>query len=346
MESKSISRRSFLGKSTATAGVMALGATGISYSANVQGNSNAKLPREVWIATTSQMGLQAETPVEMVEMMRKIMEKAIIHRPDIICLPETFLTANVKKKINLAEKLETSKKILEDYAAFARKNKCYLIVPVYTSEKGKAYNGAVVINRQGEKMGEYRKIHTTEGELRSGISPGPLKPPVFKTDFGTIGIQTCYDILWDDGWKSLRQQGAEMVFFNAAYSGGQTVNAKAWQHKYVVVSSTRKHTAKICDISGDEIVQTGFWDSNLICAPVNLEKAFLHTWPAVQKFDEIRAKYGRKIKITNYHEEEWSIIESLSPDVLVKDVLREFDIKTHEQHTADAEIAQVNARKK
>ena len=39
-------------------------------------------------------------------------------------------------------------------------------------------------------------------------------------------------------------------------------------------------------------------------APVNLEKAFLHTWPYVHRFDEIQAKYGRKIRIRNFAEEE------------------------------------------
>ena len=346
MESKSISRRNFLEKSAATTGLMAFGAAGISKSSFSQGTATGKLPREVWIATISQMRLAADTPEEMVRLIFSNMEKAIIHQPDIICLPEAFLTANVRKRLTLSEKVETSTRILKMFSAFSKQNNCYLVCPVYTSERGKSYNSAVVIDRHGEQIGEYRKIHTTEGEIRSGITPGPLKPPVFETDFGLIGIQICFDILWDDGWKSLKQQGAEIVFFPAAYPGGQMVNTKAWQHKYVVVSSTRKLTSKICDISGDVVVQTGFWDSNLICAPVNLEKVFVHTWPYVNRFDEIRAKYGRKIKITNYHEEEWSIIESRSPDILVKDVLKEFNLKTFEQHTTDAEIAQVNARKK
>jgi len=347
MESKSLTRRNFLGKTVATAGFTAFGAVGVSNSSYANDyNNSGKLPREVWIATVSQMGLRAEDPEQMCRLILKIIEKAVVYQPDIVCLPEGFATSLIEQKKELAEKVEISSMVLDTFSAFSKQNRCYLICPVYTSEKGKIFNSAVVLNRLGETMGEYRKIHPTEGEIMAGITPGPLNPPVFKTDFGTIGVQICFDSLWDDGWQALRQQGADIVFWSSAYSGGQVINAKAWQHKYVVVSSTRKNTAKICDIGGDVVAQTGIWDNNLICAPVNLEKAFLHTWPSVNRFDEIRAKYGKKIKITNHHEEEWSILESLSPDLFVKDILEEFNLKTHEQQMRDAEIAQNETRKK
>lgn len=346
MKSNSISRRNFIGTTATTTGLAALGAVGISNRSYAHDNPDSgKLPREVWIATVSQMGLRAENPEQMCRLILRILEKVLIYQPDIVCLPEGFASSLVEQKNELAEKVEISAMVLNLFSAFSKQNRCYLICPVYTSERGKTYNSAVVFNRLGETMGEYRKIHPTEGEIMAGISPGPTKPPVFKTDFGIIGVQICFDSQWDDGWKALRQQGAEIVFWSSAYSGGQVINAKAWQNKYVVVSSTRKNTSKICDIAGDVVAQTGIWDNNLICAPVNLEKAFLHSWPSVNRFDEIRAKYGKKIKITNHHEEEWSIIESLSPDILVKDILKEFDLKTHEQQTNDAEIAQNNARK-
>ncbi len=345
MKSNSISRRSFFGKSAATTGLTALGVFGISESSNAQNINPGRLPREVWIATVSQHELTAENPDQMVKRTISILEKSDSFNPDIVCLPEVFAWSRLTNSLKtLAEKLDASAKAIEVFSAFARKNKCYVICPVYTTENGKTYNSGVVIDRQGERMGEYRKIHITEGEIQSGITPGPLQPPVFKTDFGIIGIQICFDMLWDDGWKALNRQGAEIIFWPSAYSGGQVVNAKAWQNKCAVVSSTRKNTTKICDMDGAVIAQTGIWDPNLICAPVNLEKAFLHSWPYNSRFDEIRAKYGRKIRIINHHEEEWSIIESLSPEVQVKDILKEFDLKTHKEHTFESETAQNKVR--
>ena len=329
----SISRRHFIEKAAVTAGLTALGSETVFAKPHPP---QERLPREVWIATLSQEGLSAETPEKMVQTILSILKKSITIQPDAICLPEVFMTTNVSKRFSLEERVDLSAALLNEFMDFARTNRCYLICPMLTRENGKVYNAAVVIDRQGNRMGEYRKIHLPLDELRDGIIPGPLNPPVFKTDFGTIGIQICYDCNWNDGWHALRQQGAEIVFWPSAYPGGQVINGRAWENKYVVVSSTRG-TSKICDFTGDVITQTGNWDRNLIYAPVNLEKAFLSVWPFVRHFDNIREKYGRKIKLTNYHEENWTIIESLSPDIRVADILKEYNISTFEQQADEAE---------
>jgi len=338
-KSTSVSRRDFIRKSALTASLTALVAEPVIFgkSSAVFNPTQERLPREVWIATVSQEGLTADTSEKKVQSILAIIEKSLIYRPDVICLPEVFMSSGVRKTMTLNEQADISGELLKEFMDFARKNNCYMICPVITRENNRIYNSAVVIDRQGMRMGEYRKIHLPDVELKAGITPGPLQPPVFKTDFGTMGIQICFDCCWDDGWKALRQQGAEIVFWPSAYSGGQVINTKAWQNKYPVISSTNERS-KICDISGEVVAQTGIWDKNIICAPLNLEKAFLHTWPAVMKFDQIRAKYGLKIKITNFHEEQWSIIESLSPDVRVNDILKEFDIPTFEQLTYHLEM--------
>ena len=307
--------------------------------------NQSKLPREVWIASFSQEGIFEDTSELMVQKVLEELEKLEPYHPDVVCLPENFAFANVTKTYTANDIAILSQKVIEQFSEYSRKHNCYTICPVYTSDdNGYIFNTAVVIDRQGNTIGSYKKIHITEGEIAKGLSPGPLQQPIIQTDFGKIGIQICFDILWDDGWEMCRSQGAEIIFFTSAFPGGQMVNAKAWQHKCVVVSSTRKRTSKICDITGQVVAGTGFWDSNLVCAPVNLEKAFLHTWPFVNRFDEIRNKYGRKVKITTFHEEEWSVIESLSPDIRVADILKEFGLKTHEQHTHDSEMAQIKAR--
>jgi predicted amidohydrolase len=327
-----------------TAGLTALGAETIFGQVSGLNQSQDRLPREVWIATVSQNGLSAETSEKMAQSILAILEKSIPYRPDVICMPEVFLTTNVRERKSLPEAADMSVELLKEFMTFARTNRCYLICPVYTRENGKIYNAAVLIDRQGNRIGEYRKMYLPDDEVAMGLTAGPLQPPVFKTDFGIIGVQICYDINWSEAWASLRRQGAEIIFWPSAFGAGQALNAKAWQHKVVVVSSTNKDTSKICDITGETVAHTGVWDRNLICAPVNLEKAFLHSWPFVQRFDEIRAKYGRKVRIVNYHEEEWSIIESLSPDVRVKDILTEFELRTYEQLIHDSEVKNAKIR--
>jgi len=338
MKSNTISRRSFIGKAAVTAGVTALGAGNVFGKPDSFQPQETKYPREVWIATVSQQGMSADTPERMVRSILAVLEKNIFLHPDIICLPEVFMHNYLTPGMDFKKIASQAAELLKEFMSFAQKNNCYLICPVITQENGKVYNAAVVIDRQGNRMGEYRKMYLPDDEVSMGLTPGPLQPPVFKADFGIFGIQICYDINWNDGWKALRQQGAEIIFWPSAFAGGQMINAKAWETKCVLVSSSRERS-KICDITGEEIAQSGKWDRNFVCAPVNLEKVFLHSWPFVQQFDAIKAKYGRKIRISNYHEEEWSIIESLSPDVRVKDILTEFKLRTKEQLLLDSEKA-------
>lgn len=298
----------------------------------------AALPRQVWITSLTQEGIAGATVGEVVASAVRKMESLASFRPDIVCLPEAFQVAGLSgRQPAVAEVAETPPgPLTRPFIEFAQKHRCYAICPIYTREGERCYNAAVLIDRQGQVLGEYRKMHPTEGEIEEGLLPGPPNPPVFETDFGRIGVQICFDIEWPAGWRQLGEKGAEVVFWPSAFAGGQMLNAMAWMNRYCVVSSTRKDSAKICDITGEELARSGRWQSWGLSAPVNLEKVLLHTWPYVQQFREIQAKYGRRLRIHTLHEEEFTLIESLSPEVEVAQVMQEFGLKTHREHIQSA----------
>jgi hypothetical protein len=142
----------------------------------------------------------------------------------------------------------------------------------------------------------------------------------------------------------LRDQGVKIIFWCSAFDGGGQLNMKALQNKCIVASSTNKNTSKICDIDGETITKTGIWDTNFYCGKVNLEKVFLPTYDYLKECREIRKKYGRKVRVTVFHEEEWTIIESLSPDILISDIMTEFNLKSHVEGLKEAEIVQAKSR--
>jgi len=156
------------------------------------------------------------------------------------------------------------------------------------------------------------------------------------------GVQICFDIEWQDGWMALQKSGAEIVFWPSAFGGGSKLNMLANLNRYFVVSSTQKGASRVCDISGETLAWTGIWDPAL-CVSINLEKAFIHTWPYSSRFADIRKRYGQAVTFTTFHDEEWTIVESLSPEVKVADVLREFEIKTYEEMVKGADAARARA---
>lgn len=322
--SRRISRRKFL--EATTIGATTIGLPG----AIIQSEkSNAPDSSIVNIATVSLMDVEAEDAKEMVQKVLDIMKEIIPYRPDIICLPEIFAYAHTRSPYKLkdvAEKLPGS--IVAPFMNFAKANKCYVICPTYTLHNGDAYISAVLLDRQGNIAGEYHKMRPAISELEMGVKPGKYDPPVFQTDFGIIGIQICFDIKYEEGWNTLKDKGAQIIFWPSAYAAGQEISSRAWRHQVYIVSSTQKDTSKICDITGEAIAKTGRWQRNWITAAVNLEKAFILTWPAVSLFPAIQKKYGSRLRLTTFSEEEWTIIESLDTSLKVADILKEYKLET------------------
>jgi len=337
------SRRNFLKKS-------AIGvAGGLVASRNIQGavmhRKQDRLPREVWIGTVSQDRMEVDTREEVIDTMLGYLEAMKVYQPDIICLPETFTLYGNPSGMSFGESAESSPfPSLVSFQQYAGKNHCYLICPIIIKENGKAYNAAVVIDREGRILGNYKKIHPTIGEMDQGVFPGPLDPPVFDLDFGRIGIQICFDIEWKDNWEALKRKNPDIIFWPSAFSGRTLIQTKAWECSAYTVSSTIKGPSRICDLPGTVLAQTESWNRNWVCGPINLEKTLIHTWPYVKDFPAIKEKYGRDIKLETFDQEEWTTIESLAAGTKVQDVMDEFGILTLKEHIARADRAQNKKR--
>jgi len=304
-----------------------------------------RLPREVWVAGMSLKGLWPEKTIEkrMKDVLER-MENFYAFEPDLICLPETISTSWVDESKTLEEVAEdetTPGPITSMLAEVARKQNCYITCPIVTKKEGRYYNSSILLNRQGKIEGVFHKVHPTATEIipeayfkGGGVTPGPVKQGVFKTDFGRIGMQICFDAEWSDGWHSLKEDGAEIVCFPSQGPFLNTLSNHAWVNHYYIVASTGEDS-QIIDMTGDVIASDGEF-ARWVCAPVNLEKELLHIWPHTLKFKDIQKKYGRKIRFKIYHPENWATLESRDPDVKVKDILREYGIPTYDDHIREA----------
>lgn len=307
------------------------------------------LPREVWVACISLKNLwPAETIEKRTNDILRRMESVYAFEPDVIVIPETYNISWVKEEKTLeaiAEEETSPGSATSIMAGVARNHNCYVVCPVITKKDGHFYNSSILLDRQGKISGVYHKIHPVDTEIipekyykGGGVTPGELKPPVFRTDFGTVGMQICMDGYWHENWQSLHKDGAELVLFPSQGPFGDLLNHRAWKNNYYIASATGED-ARIIDISGDTIAADGEF-ARWVCAPVNLEKVLIHIWPQVRRFDEIQRKYGQKIRIKIYHPENWATIESLDPDVKVREVLREFELPDYDEQLREATVIQ------
>jgi len=136
---------------------------------------------------------------------------------DIICLTEG-LNARGKGCRQGAEPIPgPMSRVL---AEAARTHRIYVIGCIYEREGDYVYNTAFLLDRQGRLVGKYRKTHLHFPEMFDGVRPGD-DYPVFRCDFGRIGIEICYDSWFPEVARILALKGAEIIFCpNAGYHEG------------------------------------------------------------------------------------------------------------------------------
>jgi beta-ureidopropionase len=56
----------------------------------------------------------------------------------------------------------------------------------------------------------------------------------------------------------------------------------------------------------------------------------------VRRFDDVKKKYGNRIRFKIYHPENWATLESLDPDIKVKDILSEYELPSYDEQLKEA----------
>jgi predicted amidohydrolase len=285
------------------------------------------MSRKVRIATVALLGNGGPTVKDNREHIARLIEQAVAEKPDIVCLPETFLEQGVAFR-ELAEVAEPVPGPTTDLVAgFARRHRCYIICPLTVIHGDKYMNDAVLIDRQGQVVGAYSKIHpVVEGSaftsLEKGMTPGS-EARVFELDFGRIGMQICFDINWDTGWAELKRKGAEIVFWSSAYDGGKHLSIHAWNNHYYVVSAVKSTYARVIDIMGEVLAKTGP-RSGVIAQTIDLDVGLFHTDFNSVQLPLIRARYGPEVTIRIWHEEGLFTLESNRQELSVAEIVDEF----------------------
>ena len=101
--------------------------------------------------------------------------------------------------------------------------------------------------------------------------------------------------------------------------------------------------SSIFDISGDIIATTGKyrrWAGAVLPVGKKLFEIDFHTG----KMRKIKQKYGSKVSIQWYHDDDLVSLASLDPDLTVADLIDEFELTPHPDYIQRAQKAQDKLR--
>jgi beta-ureidopropionase len=238
---------------------------------------------------------------------------------DIACLPEDFLRTGGGS----AEPIPGP--TTQAVGKLARQYKMYVICPFYELADGRRYNSAVLIGRDGEPVGVYRKVYPYWSE--HGITPGQ-DVAVFETDFGRIAVLICFDINFPPLWDKVDQLGAEIVFWPSAYAGGMPFKAYAILHHYYIITCTQKGDAVFVDITGDIVRRTRDADPRVTIVTLDLDRTLFHENFNGGKIKTLLRENPEKVTLSHYPQEEWYLIEAAAPGVSVRDLAAKYGMET------------------
>ena len=314
-------------------------------------------PRKVIVGTAMQPfwveypGLEQRLRelTELVDRMQAQSQKQYGRGLDLGILPEMAVTGEVQPGRNaLASSFPLSGPVLEAFSRKARQLSCYIVAPLYLLEDksaGVCSNAAVLFGRKGEVVGIYRKVHLVvdrrTGSTENGATPGK-EQPVFSCDFGKLGIQICYDMDFNSGWRDLARQGAEIVAWPSQSPQRSRPVARAIEGHYYIVSSTWRNNASIFEPAGkiaSQIVERpdmhksagGLLEDNVLAEEIDLSYAIVPWSGPLQNGKLVSNAYGDKAGFHYYEDDDRGIFWSNDPKTTIRQMLSKLGLREEQE---------------
>ncbi len=242
---------------------------------------------------------------------------------DLAVFPENSLNSRVGiTPADRAVRLDDATR--EALGNMALQHNTYLVISFNLLEDdGRVFNVAILLDRQGEIAGIYRKVFCVpdpDGEtVERGKIPGS-EFPVFDTDFGRVAMAICYDMGFDELLESYAASGVEIIAWPSM--SPQTVVPRLYARRFgfYIISSTPRNNASIFDPLGEvsaQVTHEGF-----VTHEIDLDYRLIHWQPALGDGTNLEEKVGPHMGIRYNPREDygmvWSNIPGTSIDLLLE----------------------------
>ena len=259
-------------------------------------------------------------------------DRAAFQTPDVIVLPEVCAWRHVPIKQWPRYAQTERDPVFVETADRARKHRCYIACPILLRKGDNLYNSFIVVDREGKRVGRYDKMVPTADEMRIGVRPG-RKNRIVRTKFGTFAFAICFDMNFEEVFRSAKQQGAEVILFGSMYPGGFQCRVWAYQYELFIVGASSGTGSMLVNPVG-RIITESQMHQQIKTTTLNLDCRVLHLDDNMKKFPAIEKKYGRLIEIDVLSPEAIFLLTSHHPRKSVDDIIKEFKLETRQAYYA------------
>jgi predicted amidohydrolase len=130
-----------------------------------------------------------------------------------IVLPELFAIGFRYEDYEVESRLPTN--TLDFMKEIAVDKQSYVVATDIEPHEGMFYNTMMMVNPEGQLLGEYRKIHPFHSE--KDVFKGGDQVVLFELNQLRVGVQICYDLRFPEVSRQLAAQGAELIIIPAAW---------------------------------------------------------------------------------------------------------------------------------
>ena len=253
------------------------------------------------ITTISHGGAGAQaTPQATIDANRQaqlqLTERALLDRPDIVCLTETITWYGLEvASLPLAAE-PVDGPTVQAFAALARRGSTYVVVPIYTRDGNLIHNSAILLDRRGQIAAVYHKLYPTVPEIERGVTPG-ADPIVVQTDFGRVGFAICFDLNFREVAEGNRAAGAELLLFPSMYEGGLQLSIWAHDFGFFIASATPRNGGRFIDPVGRLMAHGDVQYDPILTRRLNLDYRVIQLGPNFHRMEQVKRRYGPGVEL-------------------------------------------------
>lgn len=251
---------------------------------------------------------------------------------DLIVLPEDCLGR--KGESPEAGALTEAELPIDWIRNTTKRTNAYLVLPFvrrvsHSKSQTQFFNSAFVYDRRGEKVLEYDKIHPVLDDFattfENGVTPGS-EVPICECDFGTLALQICFDMDFDDGWEVAVRKGAEIVAWPTESPQYIRPAWRALAGDMYIISSTTRENARVFSPIGLPTAEVVGNDEVLV-AEIDLSYARLNFSHPLRNGEAVRERWGDDAGYMYSETEDMGLFWSNDNTRTIGSMLEELDLQ-------------------